>query len=152
MGLQEVGKVDDELKKIDILRQRIGVSYREAISALERHDGDVVEALIELEERSQHWNHKVAGKGHEIVGVIKKYIHKGNETSIKVKKDNETVFEFPATVGALGILGAVASSELAFIGVLGTATAMAKNYSLEICNHKEEHNEHNDHNEYNDRY
>lgn len=138
MGLQEVGRVDDELKKIDILRQRIGVSYREALSALERHDGDVVEALIDLEEGTQNWNHKMSDKSHELVGVIKNYIHKGNETKIKIKKNDETVFEFPATVGALGILGALASTELAVIGVLGTATAMAKNYSLEIGKDKED--------------
>ncbi|MDI6907866.1 MAG: DUF4342 domain-containing protein, partial [Thermoanaerobacterales bacterium] len=45
---------------------------------------------------------------------------------------DRTVFEIPATVGAVGLLGAMASTELAVLGLVGLLTAMTKNYSLEI--------------------
>jgi DNA-binding transcriptional MerR regulator len=132
--------MEDYLRKIDILRERVGVSYREAQEALEHQDGDVVKALVELEEKTIQWNQKLAHSSHELMGSVRKYIHKGNETKIKVKKGEETVFEFPATLGALGVIGALASTELAVIGVLGTATAMAKKYTFEVERHHDDSN------------
>ncbi len=41
------------LDKIDLLKERANVSYREAKEALEANDGDLVEALIYLEEKEQ---------------------------------------------------------------------------------------------------
>ena len=41
------------LEKIDILRKRANVSYKEAKEALEKNDGDVVEALASLEEEDK---------------------------------------------------------------------------------------------------
>lgn len=38
------------LEKIDLLRKRANVSYKEAKEALEKNEGNVVEALAELEE------------------------------------------------------------------------------------------------------
>jgi len=49
-----------------------------------------------------------------------------------VKKDDRTVFEVPATVGALGLIGVAVSSELALLGALGGVVAMTRKYSLEI--------------------
>lgn len=37
------------LEKIDMIMQRANVSYKEAKEALEKHNGDILEALIELE-------------------------------------------------------------------------------------------------------
>jgi DNA-binding transcriptional MerR regulator len=133
--------MEDYLRKIDILRDRVGVSYREAQEALEHQNGDVVKALVELEEKTMQWNQKLAHTSQGLMGSVRKYIHKGNETKIKVKKGDETLFEFPATVGALGVIGALASTELAIIGVLGTATAMAKQYTFEIDSHHDDPNQ-----------
>jgi hypothetical protein len=41
------------LEKIDLLRKRANVSYKEAKEALEKNDGDVVEALASLEEEDK---------------------------------------------------------------------------------------------------
>ena len=41
------------LEKIDLIRDRTGVTYREAHEALQRNDGNVISALIELEDSKQ---------------------------------------------------------------------------------------------------
>lgn len=41
------------LEKIDMIMQRANVSYKEAKDALERHEGDILEALIELESENK---------------------------------------------------------------------------------------------------
>ena len=44
---------DITLEKIDIIRERTGVSYREGKAVLERTGGNIIEALIELESVKQ---------------------------------------------------------------------------------------------------
>ncbi len=120
-----------ELEKIDLIRTRLNVGYKEAREALEAAGGDVVQALIDLEEK-KNTGGRFQAKGQEIVEQIKELVNKGQEYKIKVKQGEKTVFEVPASVGALGLLGVLASSEIALIGALGTATAMAKKYTLEF--------------------
>ncbi len=121
-----------ELEKVDILRERLGISYREAKEALDAAGGDVVQALINLEEKGCNLGGQFQAKGQEVMGQLKELFQKGQGYRIKVKKGDETVFEFPASLGALGIVGALASSEIAVLGALGTAAAMAKKYTLEF--------------------
>ncbi|BAF59079.1 MAG: DUF4342 domain-containing protein [Pelotomaculum sp.] len=121
-----------ELEKIDILRARLGVSYREAKEALDEAGGDVVLALINLEEKGRRLGERIQARGQEMLGQIRGLLHKGQEYRIKVKQGDRTVFEVPAAVGALGVIGALASSEVAVLGALGTLAAMAKKYTLEI--------------------
>lgn len=120
-----------KIKDLDTVRERFSVSYDEARKAMKAAGGDVVEALVYLEKR-QGWSDKVrVGTGQVKLG-LRHLWEKGNETKVRVKKDQQTVFEFPATVGVLGIIGILASSELAVIGGLGTIAAMAKNYAIEV--------------------
>ncbi|MFZ5648676.1 MAG: DUF4342 domain-containing protein [Bacillota bacterium] len=126
----------DELGKIDLIRSRTGVSYREAREALEAAGGDVVQALIHIEERennfTEKFSEKVQNRGHEFFGQVKGILEKGKDTRIRIKQGDRTVFDFPASVGAVGLLGLLASSELAVLGALGTVAAMANKYTLEI--------------------
>ncbi len=122
----------DELKKVDIIRERLDVSYREAKEALDAAGGDVVQALINLEEKGYDFGERFHAKGQEVVGRLKGLLQKGRDYQVKVKKGDETVFEFPLSLGALGIIGALASSEIAVLGALGTTAAMAKKYTLEF--------------------
>ncbi|MCL6634695.1 MAG: DUF4342 domain-containing protein [Peptococcaceae bacterium] len=121
-----------ELEKIDILRARLGVGYKEARDALEAAGGDVVQALINLEERGRNFGERLEAWGQEMAGQVRGLLHKGREYRIKVKRGDRTVLEIPASVGALGLLGALASSEIAVLGALGTMAAMAKKYTLEF--------------------
>ncbi|WP_258360257.1 DUF4342 domain-containing protein [Moorella sulfitireducens] len=122
-----------ELEKIDQLRERLGISYREAREALERAGGDVLEALIQYEESTRAGMQKeLAGWSEKLMERIRGILHRGNVTRIKVKKDGKTVAEIPATVGALGVLGILASSELAVLAGLSTVAALFNRYTLEV--------------------
>lgn len=124
-----------ELEKIDLIRERLGVSYREAREAreaLESTGGDVMQALIFLEEKGDNWSERLQEQGREVFGQLKGLIQKGQEYRIKVKQGDRVVFEVPASLGVLGIAGILASSELAVLGALGTVAAMVKNYTLEV--------------------
>lgn len=121
-----------ELDKIDILRDRLGISYKEAKEALDEAGGDVVQALINLESKDQNFGEAFQNKGQEMFGQLKGMLHKGKDYRIKVKQGDRVVFEVPASLGALGVLGALASSEIALVGALGATAAMAKKYTLEL--------------------
>ncbi|PKM83095.1 MAG: hypothetical protein CVU89_02900 [Firmicutes bacterium HGW-Firmicutes-14] len=122
-----------ELDKIDLIRERMGVTYRDAKNALEEAGGDLVEALIKLEEtKEQGWGNKLFDKSEDLVEEIRTYINKGNRTRVRLKRGEKTIADFPATVGVIGILAALASAELAVVAGIGTVAAMANKVTLEI--------------------
>ena len=94
----------DELEKIDVIRERLGVTYKEAKEALDRAGGDVVQALINLEDAHRKWDDALEEKGRQLIEYIKEIIRKGNVTRVKLKKGDHVVIEIPATVGAIGIV------------------------------------------------
>jgi NACalpha-BTF3-like transcription factor len=121
------------LEKIDILRARLGVGYKEARKALEEADGDVVQALVAFEERGLGLGERLQAMSLEAVEQLKAIMHKSQDYKIKLKKDDATVLEVPASVGALGLIGALSSRELAVVGALSAVIAMANNYSWEFA-------------------
>ena len=122
----------DELEKIDIIRERLGVTYKEAQEALQEADGDVVQALINLEEPDKKWDDKLEEKGQKLIEYIKEIIKKGNVTKVRIKKKDKVVWELSATIGALGVGGILLSPLLTIIGVVGTVAAFVNDYTLEI--------------------
>lgn len=93
------------LENIDIIRERTGVGYKEAKEALEKANGNLLDALVSLESREgNQWTKNVGEKGSEIVDRIKEIIKKGNITRIRVKKEDKIIMEIPVTAGALGAL------------------------------------------------
>jgi hypothetical protein len=127
-----------ELEKIDILRARTGASYTEAKEVLDDACGDVVQALIELEERNRHLTEKLQGHSREFMGQLRHCLSRGHRTKIKLTKEGETVFEVPATLGVAVLLGALYSNEFAVMGAVGAVTAMANDYRIEIETPEEE--------------
>lgn len=123
----------EQLEKIEIIRERIGVTYREAADALEEAAGDLVQALALAEEKVMRgWGNRLMDKSEEIYDHLKEYISKGNKTKVRLKKDGRTIAEFPATVGAVGVLAALASTQLAVIAGIGTVAAITSRVTLEI--------------------
>lgn len=106
--------MDITLEKIDQIRQRTGVSYKEAKEALERAGGDVVEALIYLEGRPK-WYEKLQVEGNELVERVRQLVREGNVSRVVVKKDDRVLLELPVTVGAIG---ALLLPQLAVLGVI----------------------------------
>lgn len=115
--------MQQELEKVDLIRERTGVSYKDAKEALDEAGGDLVQALIHLEGRDRSVLERVQERGHEVVGQVKTYVKKGTHRKIKIKKGDRTLFEVPASVGALGVVGALLAPEIAVIGVIGAIAA-----------------------------
>ncbi|MPM42315.1 hypothetical protein SDC9_88980 [bioreactor metagenome] len=115
------------LEKIDLLRERTGLSYREAKEALERSNGNIVDALIDLEGKKQtKWTEEFSVKSSEVIDKVKELLREGNINKIRVKNDGKTLVEIPV---ALGAIGAIALPQLAALGVL---VAVFKRCTIEV--------------------
>ncbi|MGE5485630.1 MAG: DUF4342 domain-containing protein [Ignavibacteriales bacterium] len=117
------------LEMIDQIRSRTGVSYKEAREVLERANGDVVQALIMLEEKgkaARDWTERIQVSGNEVLEKVKQLLHEGNVTKIVVKQGDTVVAAIPVTVGAVG---AVIAPYLAAVGV---AAAVATKCTIEF--------------------
>ena len=118
--------MDITLEKIDIIRDRTGLSYKQAKEALERNNGDLVETLIELEEDKSTWKEEIHVKGTELVSKIREIINKGNVTRIKIKQNDQIILDIPITAGAIGAL------IVPQIAALGVIAALVTKCSIEI--------------------
>lgn len=115
------------LAKIDMVRERTGVSYREARDVLQRTGGNVVEALVELESNKPGgWSEEFSVKSGEVIEKVKELIREGNVSKIRVKHDDKVLVEIPVTLGAIS---AVFLPQLAALGVL---VAVFKRCTIEV--------------------
>lgn len=113
------------LEKIDIIRERTGITYKEAKEALEECGGDVLETLIHLEstQKGDKWTEGLSAAGNEVLDKLKELLKQGNVTKIRVKKDNNTILDIPVTAGAIGTLLA---PQLAAIGAVVAVISKTK--------------------------
>jgi hypothetical protein len=116
----------ENLEKIDAVRERMNVTYREAKEALESSNWDVVEAIVQLEQEENSRKEEVFVRGSELVEKIKEIVHKGNVSRIKVKQDDKILVEIPVTAG---LVGALLAPQLAIIGAVA---ALISRCSVEI--------------------
>ncbi|CQR73929.1 hypothetical protein SOV_20350 [Sporomusa ovata DSM 2662] len=121
--------MDITLENIDLIRERTGVSYREAKEALERNDGHVIDTLIELEDKSKSstkWTEEFSVRSTEVIDKVKELIREGNVNKIRVKHEGRVLADIPV---ALGAIGAVVLPQLAAVGVL---VAVFKRCTIEV--------------------
>lgn len=114
------------LEKIDLVRERTGISYTEANSLLEKHDGDVVKAIMEVEESMAYGDSGITSKGDEILKKIRELIKEGNVTKIIVKKDGDVIMNIPVNAGAIGVLISP------FLGAVGLTAALVSKCKIEV--------------------
>lgn len=120
------------LEKIDIIRDRTGISYREAKEALERNQGNIISTLIDLENTKEtSWTEEFTVRSGEVIDKVKELIHEGNVTKVRVKHDERTLVDIPVT---LGTIGAVVLPQLAALGVL---VAVFKRCTIEVVRSEE---------------
>ena len=96
--------MDSTLEKIDEVRKRAGVSYGEAKEALESCNGDVVEAIIYLENKKKTTEDKNKYGGDKAANFFNKIgelIEKGNKTRIIISKNEEVLISIPVTIAIL---------------------------------------------------
>ncbi len=104
------------LEKIDRLRERAGIGYREAKYVLEQVDGDLVEALIYLEEKRGEARDRFSSWPRDISKQLRRFVAGLHRTRFRVKVKDNTLVELPATYGALG---AALFPKIAAIGLIG---------------------------------
>ena len=104
------------LELIEKLRERADVSYEEAKAALEKYDGDIVEALIYLEQQNKMkkplQDSKVCSG---FLAKAKKLLKTCNETHLVISKNDDKVLNVSLTIV---ILVTVIMPPLAIIALL----------------------------------
>jgi hypothetical protein len=129
------------LEKVDVIRERTGVSYEKAKEALESCDGDVLEALIYIEKIQgiSNENNDTSNDANDetknsmsiedLKVLFTQIIEKGNVTRIKIKKDNTEIIDIPVNAGiAAGFVGIIIPQILA----VGVIAAIATKITIEI--------------------
>lgn len=120
--------MDISLQKIDLVRERTGLSYAEARELLEEANGDVIDALVMMEDELEA-DAEDRGVGlleGDMLAPVKNAIRQSNRTRIRVKNENGTLMELPATLGLAGMILAPKAT------ALGAAALLIANYSLEV--------------------
>ncbi|MBQ1391242.1 MAG: DUF4342 domain-containing protein [Firmicutes bacterium] len=113
------------LEKIELVRDRTGVSYKEAKEALEAAEGNVIDAIIAIEEAVDGGatvtrSTGVAAKKDAIVGKMKEVVAKGNVSKIVISRDDKTILNIPLTAGIVGTVIAPWGMIAGIIAAFGT--------------------------------
>lgn len=117
-----------ELEKVDILRERMGVSYERARFALEANQGDLVKALAELEKEQKEED----GVGRWFIDGVKNQMRRLNKTQLNLKREDKTLLSMSAPLGIALAYTIWKRPTLRMIGLLGAATAAVNHYELEV--------------------
>lgn len=124
------------LDQVDKVKERTGVSYAEAKAALEKTNGDVLEAIILIEEENKSTTDNANNSGKTTAGnfntaetiqefkaYLKEIINKGNVTRIKISKDGNTLVDVPVNAGiAAGVIAVILPPVLAVVVVAAVVT------------------------------
>lgn len=103
------------LEQIDELRRRGNMSYEDAKEALERSEGDMVEAIIHLERENKIKAKKGFEEKDSILDKIKALIKKGNEIRFIMNKKDKIVLNLSLNVS---ILIAIFAFHVAIVGLI----------------------------------
>ncbi|MDF2949141.1 MAG: hypothetical protein K0R07_1168 [Sedimentibacter sp.] len=119
---------NENLQKIDDILKRTNTDYSTAKQALEDANGDVLEAIILIENqyKNQQYSQSASGKGEQILNQLKDILTKGNATKLTIKKNNEVIVNLPITAGLIGAFIAP------FFSAAGITAALLTQCSVEI--------------------
>jgi len=119
---------NDNLQKIDEILRRTNTDYSTAKEALEAANGDVLEAIIFIENKNKNKSNASSGpnKGEQLLSQIKDLLSKGNATKLTIKKNNEVIVNLPITAGFIGAFIAP------FLSAAGITAALLTQCSVEI--------------------
>ncbi len=119
-GVSGGNSMEITLEKIELIKDRTGVSYKEAKEALEKSEGSVVDAIIAIEESiDEKTSLNFGKKSAEILEKIKAIIKKGNVSKIVVKKDGEIILNVPINVGIVSTIVAPVAIIIATAATFG---------------------------------
>ena len=107
------------LEKIELVKDRTGVTYKEAKEALEAADGNVVDAIVAIEQSiDQGADAKLSSRKDALINKMKEVFKKGNVARIRVTRNGEVLINIPLNLGVLGGVvapwGVIAATVAAF--------------------------------------
>lgn len=108
------------IEQIDLLRKRANVGYKEAKEALEKCNGDIVEALSYLEEQDKIKPEKECPGNSDFMGKVKRLIIRANKIKFVISKDKKTILNIPSTLAAIFVIVAMPVAVVSFIIALVT--------------------------------
>lgn len=108
------------LEKIELVKDRTGVSYKEAKEALERTEGNVVDAIIDIEESINELPKGKLKEGSAIIDKLKAIVKKGNVSKITIKKDDEIILNLPVNLGIVAGVIAPWATVAGIVAAFGT--------------------------------
>jgi len=124
-----------ELEKLDVLRERMGIGYEEARAALKSAQGDVVKALDNFEKRQSKgrlgWDFVDRGQG--ILDKVKSKIGKLNQTTVALKRHNNTIVSISAPMGLALVYTIWRRPGLRMLALAGAVGAAINHYELEVA-------------------
>ncbi|MEL7646747.1 MAG: DUF4342 domain-containing protein [Sedimentibacter sp.] len=117
---------NDNLQKIDEILKRTNTDYSTAKQALEDAEGDVLEAIILIENMNRSKTSGGQNKGEQVMNQLKDILTKGNATKLTIRKNNEVIVNLPITAGLIGAFIAP------FLSAAGITAALLTQCSVEI--------------------
>jgi hypothetical protein len=113
--------VSVDLSKVDLVRERLSVSYDEARAALEQANGDVIAALAHLERnRPTSSAADIISITADLLDEVQRLLEAGVIRKIRVKLGHRTLKEIPVSLTAVGAI------------VIGVLAVLVTRFVIEI--------------------
>ena len=128
-----------ELEKLDVLRERMGIGYEEARTALNFAQGDVVKALDDLEKaragESQGFDFVDQGQG--LWNSVKATMSTISHSTISLKRHDNTIVSLSAPLGLALAYTIWRKPGLRLLALAGAVGAAVNNFELEVATNDE---------------
>lgn len=128
------------IEKVDAVLERVPfATYKEAKEALEKTNGDVLEAIIFIEEKYidpfddekfEDFEEKISHEGEKLKDQLSELIRKSNVIRVKVEKEGKSILNLPLTVGVIGV------AAMPLFALFGLSAAVLAKYSVKIVDEK----------------
>lgn len=93
------------IEQIDEMRNRTNCSYQEAKELLEKHDGDLIDAIVEFEKMHGNKQKKTSSEKNRSFGKkVKELVHKGFINRFVIEKEENTILNIPVNVLILAVI------------------------------------------------
>ncbi len=94
-----------DLQSVDVIRERVGATYDEALEALKETDGDILEALAKLEARRKE-REDVFVSAMELFADVEEMARDWEVTGIKVRYGGRLLADIPVQLVSIGAIAA----------------------------------------------
>lgn len=123
-----------ELEKLDVLRERMGIGYEEARTALNLAHGDVVRALDDLEraQESQKQDRDSMDGERGILENVKSTLADFKKSTISLKRYDHTIVSLSAPLGLALAYTVWRKPSLRMLALVGAVGAAMNHFSLEV--------------------